>query len=202
MLEPSGLEVVEPTRKLMPNMAPEKTLAEAPAGQSAQALKQARKELIMGIIKEILSVPHPMKLEDLAMVSPLARQEAIDLLKKGKWDRSKSGTTEELKGALLQELEDTMADLGQDSLSYLNVLAEIYSQVDATSPKAEEQLAPPPSQRATVEDVPEEEEKITEEMVEVLLQDLPVPMCYESDGSGEVPAGGLIIPDAVEVFLS
>ncbi|RXW11280.1 hypothetical protein EST38_g14575 [Candolleomyces aberdarensis] len=218
MLEPSGLEVVEPTRKLMPyvqvpplrtkpiqggrKLAPEQTPAEVPAGRSAQALKQARKELIMGIIKEILSVPHPMKLEDLAMVSPLARQEAIDLLKKGKWDRSKSGTAEELKGALLQELEDTMADLGQDSLSYLNVLAEIYSQVDAASPKAEEQLTPPLSQRATVEDVPEEEEKITEEMVEVLLQDLPVPMCYESDGSGEVPAGGLIIPDAVEVFLA
>ncbi|RXW13790.1 hypothetical protein EST38_g12068 [Candolleomyces aberdarensis] len=113
------------------NLVPEKMPAEAPAGRSAQALKQARKELIMGIIKEILSVPYPMKLEDLAMVSPLARQEAIDLLKKGKWDHSKSGTTEELKGALLQELEDTMADLSQDSLSYLNVLSEIYSQVDA-----------------------------------------------------------------------
>ncbi|KAJ2932093.1 hypothetical protein H1R20_g4998, partial [Candolleomyces eurysporus] len=128
-----------------------------------------------------------MKLEDLAMVSPIARQEAIDLLKKGKWDRSKSGQTEELRGALLQELEDTMTDLGQDSLSYLNALSKIYSQVNA----------------ATVEDVTEEEEeKPSEEVVEVLLQDLPVPLCYKLDGSGEVPAGGLIIPDAVEVFLS
>ncbi|KAJ2927461.1 hypothetical protein H1R20_g9628, partial [Candolleomyces eurysporus] len=72
-----------------------------------------------------------MKLEDLAMVSPITRQEAIDLLKKGKWDRSKSGQTEELRGALLQELEDTMTDLGQDSLSYLNALSKIYSQVNA-----------------------------------------------------------------------
>ncbi|KAJ2923294.1 hypothetical protein H1R20_g13800, partial [Candolleomyces eurysporus] len=112
-------------------LALERTPAEAPAGRSAHALKQARKELIMGIMKEIFSIPHPMKLEDLAMVSPITRQEAIDLLKKGKWDRSKSGQTEELRGALLQELEDTMTDLGQDSLSYLNALSEIYSQVNA-----------------------------------------------------------------------
>ena len=102
MLEPRGLEVVEPAKKLMPYVevpplwtrpisggkikVPEKTPVQAPVVRSSHALKQARKELISGIIKEIFSIPHPVKFEDLAMVSPVARQEAIDLLKKGKWE--------------------------------------------------------------------------------------------------------------------
>lgn len=221
MLEPSGLEIIEPVKKLMPYVevpplrtkpiqggrpkAPEVVPAQPTATKNARALKEARKGLITGIIKEIFSIPHPMKLQDLAIVSPAARQEAINLLKQGKWARSNSGEMEGLQGALLQTLEDVMTDLGQDSLSYLTELSAIYSQIDATSQAVEGPSYLAPSQRATVEDVTEEEEKQereSNEVVEVLLQDLPVPMCYESDGSGEVPEGGLIIPDAVEVFLA
>jgi hypothetical protein len=39
------------------------------------------------------------------------------------------------------------------------------------------------------------------EIVEVLLQDLPIPDYYLSDGSGVVPAGGIVVPDPVEAFL-
>ena len=181
-------------------LAPTKAPAETPVVRNAQALKQARKELIAGIIKEILSMPHPMRFDDLAMVSPVARQEAIDLLKKGKWSRA-DGKIVGLKGALLQELEDTMKDLGQDSLVYLTTLSEIYSQVETARQERASGETKTSSRRTTVEDVPEGEEE-KEEIVEVLLQDLPVPMCYESDGSGGVPRGGLIIPDAVETFLA
>ena len=75
MLEPRGLEVVEPAKKLMPYVevpplrtrpisggkikVPEKTPVQAPMVRSSHALKQARKELILGIIKEIFSIPHP-----------------------------------------------------------------------------------------------------------------------------------------------
>ena len=218
MLEPRGLEVVEPAKKLMPYVevpplrtrpisggkikVPEKTPVQAPMVRSSHALKQARKELISGIIKEIFSIPHPVKFEDLAMVSPVARQEAIDLLKKGKWNRDQSGGLESLKSALLQELEETMVDLGLDTLGYLTALSEIYSQVSETPGRTGkvDEVAPPQDN--------EEKESVkvecspSEDVLEVLLQDLPVPAFYESDGSGEVPQGGLIIPDAVEIFLS
>ena len=185
MLEPRGLEVVEPAKKLMPYVevpplrtrpisggkikVPEKTPVQAPMVRSSHALKQARKELISGIIKEIFSIPHPVKFEDLAMVSPVARQEAIDLLKKGKWTRDQSGGLESLKSALLQELEETMVDLGLDTLGYLTALSEIYSQVSETPGRTGkvDEVAPPQDN--------EEKESVkvecspSEDVLEVLL---------------------------------
>jgi hypothetical protein len=148
MLEPRGLEVFEPTKRLMPYvevpplctgpipggkvMAPEKVLVKTPAPRDTKAMKQARKELISGILKEIFSIPHPMKFEDLALVSPMARQEAIDLLKQGKWGRSKSGGMDSLR-ALMQELEDTMLELGQGSTVFVTTLREIMAQTESVN---------------------------------------------------------------------
>jgi hypothetical protein len=87
MHKPQGLEVFELAKKLMPYvevpllrtrlipggkvLASEKAPVKTPVLRDAKAIKQARKELILGIREEIFSIPHPMKFEDPALVSPM-----------------------------------------------------------------------------------------------------------------------------------
>jgi hypothetical protein len=171
-----------------------------PMPRDAKAIKQARKELITGILKEIFSIPHPMKFEDLALVSPMAWQEAIDLLKQGKWGRSKSSGIDGLRGALMQKLEDTMLELGQGLAVFVTTIGDILGQVDLI--KAGEskiiKLVPLEEPATLTPEAPPE--RVT--LVEVLLQDLPALGSFEADGTGDVPQGGLVIPDAVEIYLS
>jgi hypothetical protein len=216
MLEPRGLEVFEPTKRLMPYvevpplrtrpipggkvLVPEKAPVKTLAPRDAKAMKQARKELISGILKEIFSIPHPMKFEDLALVSPMARQEAIDLLKQGKWGRSKSGGMDSLRGALMQELEDTMLELGQGSTLFVTTLGEIMAQTESVNTEGSEttNVVPPEEPTGSTPETPQKEVAL----MEVLLQDLPALGSFEADGTGNVPQGGLVIPDAVEIYLA
>lgn len=93
---------------------------------------------------------------------------------------------------------DVNNQMGLGHGALLDDIDAIYSQISVQS----ESVPPPkPSRAASVEEVPEEEAREEQEIVEVLLQDLPIPDYFSSDGLGEVPKGGIVVPDPVEAFL-
>jgi len=209
-LGPSGLEIVEPVRRPLPYVevpalrtkpisggrakAPEKT----PAAKETVDLKKARKDLVISIIREIFSLPHPVRFSDLLKMSPIAKQAASEMLRQNRIARTKEGLVTNVQEACYEDLMEVNSQLGLGPGALLDDIECIYSQM-AETPSSGSTSSP--SRAATVEEVPEETARVEQEIVEVLLQDLPMPDFYSSDGLGEVPRGGIVIPDPVEAFL-
>jgi hypothetical protein len=100
----------------------------------------------------------------------------------------------------MQELEDTMLELGQDSAVFVTTIGNIMAQVDLVNAGESEiiELVPLEEPATLTPETPSKE--VT--LVEVLLQDLSALGSFEADGTGNVAQGGLVIPDAIEIYLS
>ncbi|KAF5320012.1 hypothetical protein D9611_011097 [Ephemerocybe angulata] len=109
-------------------------------------------------------------------MSPRARALATDLLKRNKLTKRGDGTLPFME-SMVEELEATTHALGLPAES---VEADLQTVLAQTSTPVEGVL-----------DVP----------VEVFVQDLVMPMHYLSTGSKDVPSGGLVCPDPIEMFL-
>ncbi|RXW14863.1 hypothetical protein EST38_g10988 [Candolleomyces aberdarensis] len=129
---------------------------------------------------------------------PIAKQAASEMLRRNRITLTKEGLVTNVQEACYEDLMEVNSQLGLGPGALLDDIQCIYSQTAETSSSS---VTSSPSRAASVEEVPEETARVEQEIVEVLLQDLPMPEFYSSDGTGEVPQGGIVIPDPVEAFL-
>jgi hypothetical protein len=208
-LGPSGLEIMESARRPLPYVevppfrtkpvsgdrvpAPERNQR----AKSASDAKRARKDLVISIVREIFSLPHPVHFTDLLKLSPVAKQAASEMLRQNRIRATRDGLVTNLQEACYEKLMEVNSQLGLSEDTLLDDVSLIFSQEDS---KVEVDSVTELSSGA-VEQAPCKDKTDGSEIVEVLLQDLPIPDYYSSDGSGVVPAGGIVVPDPVEAIL-
>ena len=208
-LGPSGLEIMESARRPLPYVevpplrtnpisggrmpAPERNQR----AKSTSDAKKARKDLVISIVREIFSLPHPVRFTDLLKLSPVAKQAASEMLRQNRIRATKDGLVANLQEACYEKLMEVNSQLGLSEDTLLEDVSSIFSQEDSrVDSDSVAEVSSGAVEQATCEDTTE-----GSEVVEVLLQDLPIPDYYSSDGSGVVPAGGIVVPDPVEAFL-
>jgi hypothetical protein len=165
--------------------------------KSASDAKKAWKDLVISIVREIFSLPHPVRFTDLLKLSPVAKQAASEMLRQNRIRATKDGLVTNLQEACYEKLMEVNSQLGLSEDTLLDDVSLIFSQEDS---KVEVDSVTEVSSGA-VEQATCKDETDGSEIVEVLLQDLPIPDYYSSDRSGVVPAGGIVVPDPVEAFL-
>lgn len=201
-LGPSGLEIVKPKQRALPYVlvpplrtrpipgtrveepAPVETL---PKAASRRKVTPEDRNHLLKVLEEIFNVPYPVKLTDILGMSPLARTLAMDLLRRRKVVASSDGALQ-LEKAVGEELAEINMSLGlgpevlEADLLRLHPSTQVYVTAQAREPETEKPLE--------------------ETVLEVLLQDLPIPRSYRVNGQEGVPHGALIIPDAADIFLT
>ena len=160
-------------------------------------VKKARKDLVISIVKEIFSLPHPVKFTDLLKLSPAAKQAASEMLRKHRLRMTKDGQVANLQEACYSILMETNEELGLSEDTLLEDLSLVCTQEESQA----EVTSSAQTSSGAVEKATSKEPIHEVDVVEVLLQDLPIPDYYLSDGSGVVPAGGIVVPDPVEAYL-
>lgn len=139
------------------------------------------REHVLEMLAEIFKMVYPITIADLLTVSPRTRAMASELIRKNKVSPP-ANAIHSIKEVLLVELQDINTELGLGFDVFLDDLARL-------------EEGKPGEQKIT--EKPSESENIS-----IFLQDLPDAQYYVSDGTGEVPRGGIICPDPVDVYLT
>lgn len=140
------------------------------------------RENTLRVLEEIWNQPQKIAFGDLMKLSPRTRALTSSLLRKNKVPRGTDNRLE-LRETVIQLLENINNQLGLPTETLEDDLLVMW---DKARGKGEHQ---------------QQDKPLNTQPIEVLLQDLKLPAAYASKGEEDVPAGGMVCPDPVEIYL-